>query len=313
MTRTMWLASYPKSGNTWFRMLVANLSAKDKPVDINALPERGGIASARGPFDYLTLIDSGLLTHDEIDVLRPRVYEDLASGAQDDEYDEPADLPTVRFVKVHDAYTRTPKGEPLLAGRRGADGAIVIVRDPRDVAPSLANHNRVDIDKAIALMNDREAAYCAKPGRLDTQLRHKLSGWSGHVASWLEQTDIPVHLLRYEDLQADTFGALRRALAFARRPVTDEEITRAIACADFAELRRQEQDKGFGETPRRAGGPFFRRGEVGCWRDELTPEQVARIEATHGPMMRQLGYELSVDAPGGAGKHFGLSNLRELS
>jgi aryl sulfotransferase len=162
-------------------------------------------------------------------------------------------------------------------------------------------------------MNDREAAYCAKPGRLDTQLRHKLSGWSGHVASWLEQTDIPVHLLRYEDLQADTFGALRRALAFARRPVTDEEITRAIACADFAELRRQEQDKGFGETPRRAGGLFFRRGEVGCWRDELTPEQVARIEATHGPMMRQLGYELSVDAPGGAGKHFGLSNLRELS
>ena len=51
--------------------------------------------------------------------------------------------PPVRFVKVHDAYTLTPKGEPLLAGRRGADGAIVIVRDPRDVAPSLANHNRV--------------------------------------------------------------------------------------------------------------------------------------------------------------------------
>ena len=48
MTRTIWLASYPKSGNTWFRMLVANLSAKDgKPVDINDLPERGGIASAR--------------------------------------------------------------------------------------------------------------------------------------------------------------------------------------------------------------------------------------------------------------------------
>ena len=75
-------------------------------------------------------------------VLRPRVYEELARGAQDDEYDEPEDAPPVRFVKVHDAYTLTPNGEPLLAGRRGADGAIVIVRDPRDVAPSLANHNR---------------------------------------------------------------------------------------------------------------------------------------------------------------------------
>ncbi len=117
MTRTIWLASYPKSGNTWFRMLVANLSATDgKPVDINDLPERGGIASARGPFDYLTLIDSGLLTHDEIDVLRPRVYEELARGAQDDEYDKPDAAPPVRFVKAHDAYTLTPKGEPS-AGR----------------------------------------------------------------------------------------------------------------------------------------------------------------------------------------------------
>jgi len=297
VTRTIWLASYPKSGNTWFRMLVANLSAKDKPADINDLPERGGIASARGPFDYLTLIDSSLLTHDEIDCLRPRVYEELASGAQDDEYDKPEQAPLVRFVKVHDAYTLTPKGEPLLAGERGGDGAIVIVRDPRDVAPSLANHNRVDIDDAIALMNNREAVVCAKPGRLDTQLRQKLPGWSGHVASWLDQTDIAVHLVRYEDLQADTVVTFRKALDFAGRPATDEEITRATAYADFAELRQQEQDKGFSETPRRPGGPFFRRGRVGCWRDELTAEQVARIEIAHAPMMLRLGYELTSALP----------------
>jgi aryl sulfotransferase len=139
---TVWLASYPKSGNTWFRMLVANLAAAGgKPADINDLQERSGIASARGPFDHLMLIDSGLLTHDEIDCLRPRVYEELARGADDDEYDAPQNTPRVRFVKVHDAYTLTPIGEPLLAGRRGGSGAIVIVRDPRDVAPSLANHN----------------------------------------------------------------------------------------------------------------------------------------------------------------------------
>jgi hypothetical protein len=279
-------------------MLVANLSAKDgKPVDINDLPERGGIASARGPFDYLSLIDSGLLTHDEIDGLRPRIYEALASGAQDDEYDKPEDAPPVRFVKVHDAYTLTPKGEPLLAGRRGADGAIVIVRDPRDVAPSVANHNRVDIDAAITLMNDLQGAYCAKPARLHDQLRQKVPGWSGHLASWLDQTDIPVHLIRYEDMQADTNGVFRRALEFAGRAASDEDISRAVAYADFAELRRQEQEKGFAETPRRSGGLFFRRGEVGAWRDELTPEQVSEIEAAHAPMMQRLGYELAGALP----------------
>jgi hypothetical protein len=298
VTHTIWLASYPKSGNTWFRMLVANLSAQDgKPVDINDLPERGGIASARGPFDHLLLIDSSLLTHDEIDCLRPRVYEELARGADDDEYDKAQDTPPVRFVKVHDAYTLTPKGEPLLGGRRGADGAIVIVRDPRDVAPSLANHNRASIDDAIALMNDQQAAYCAKPGRLDQQLRQQLPGWSGHMASWLDQTDVPVHLIRYEDMQADTVSTFRRALDFAGRPANDEDIRRAVGYANFAELRRQEADKGFRETPRRSGGLFFRRGEVGAWRDELSAEQVARIEAAHAPMMRRLGYEVASALP----------------
>ena len=200
MTRTIWLASYPKSGNTWFRILVANLSAKDgKPADINDLPERGGIASARAPFDYLSLVDSGLLTFDEIDGLRPRVYEELAGGADDDEYDKPQAVPPVRFVKVHDAYTLTAESEPLLAGRRGADGAIVIVRDPRDVAASLANHHGTSIDDAITFMNNPQAAYAAKPGRLHEQLRQKLPTWSGHIASWLDQSDIPVYLIRYED------------------------------------------------------------------------------------------------------------------
>lgn len=289
MTRIIWLASYPKSGNTWFRMLVANLSAKDdQPVDINDLPESGGMASARGPFDHLTLIDSGLLTHDEIDCLRPRVYEELARGAEDDEYDQPQDMPPVRFVKVHDAYTMTPKGEPLLAGRRGADGAIVIVRDPRDVAPSLANHNRSSIDDAIGFMNNSHSSYASGRSQQHQQLRQKLRGWSAHIASWIDQTDIPVHLIRYEDMQSDTIATFRRALDFAGWPQSEEDIRRAASYASFAELQRQEQEKGFGE---KLGGQFFRRGKAGAWREELNAELIARLEAAHGPMMRRLGYE----------------------
>ncbi len=150
------------------------------------------------------------------------------------------------------------------------------------------------MDDAIAFMNDAQAAFCAKPGRQHNQLRQQLPGWSGHVASWLDQADIPVLLVRYEDMQADAAGQLRRVLAFADRPASEEDIARAVAFADFAQLRGQEQEKGFREAPRpHKTGNFFRRGEAGAWRDELTPEQVARIEAVHGPMMRRLGYELS--------------------
>lgn len=290
MARKIWLASYPKSGNTWFRMMVANLSAKDgEPIDINNPPDRGPVASARQPFEEFLLLDTSLLTHDEIDSLRPRVYEHLASHSADED-SAMVEPPHVRFSLVHDAYTLTPRGEPLFAGRQGADGAILIVRDPRDVAASLANHMRRDIDQAIGFMNNPQQEAHARPGRLYRLFRQRSRGWSGHAQSWLEQTDIPVHLVRYEDMKADTVGTLARALDFAGEPATDADVRRAVAFADFAELRRQEQQKGFRERPVRPGGPFFRRGEAGAWRDELTAEQIARIEAAHRPMMHRLGY-----------------------
>jgi aryl sulfotransferase len=194
---------------------------------------------------------------------------------------------------VHDAYTLTPKGEPLLAGRGGADGAILIVRDPRDVVPSLASHNRTSIDNSIARLNMKNGAVCSRPNRMYEQFRQQNLDWSGHTQSWLDQTDIPVHLIRYEEMRADTLGTFRRALDFAGRAASEDEIRRAVAYADFGELRRQEAEKGFREAPPRAGGQFFRRGEAGAWRDELSVEQVARIEAAHAPMMQQLGYELA--------------------
>lgn len=299
MSDRVWLASYPKSGNTWLRILIGCLSLKDgEVIDINELPERGGIASARLPFDYVTLIDSGLLTHDEIDSLRPRIYEELARGAEDDTQEEPQDISPVRFVKVHDAYTLTPSGEPLLAGARGAKSAIVIVRDPRDVAPSLANHNRTTIDDAIEFMNNVDAAFCNKPGRQHNQLRQQLPGWSGHVASWLDQRDLPVHLVRYEDLKQDTVGAMLAAMHFAGLPVTPAEVERAASIAAFENLQEQERETGFSEWQDRGGKGrlFFRRGDMGVWRDELTAEQVSRIESQHAPMMARLGYELSAGA-----------------
>jgi aryl sulfotransferase len=291
VTRTIWLASYPKSGNTWMRLLIANASNNvGEPVDINKIAD-GGMAADRGSFDYAALIDSGLLTHEEIDWLRPRIHAKFARG--DFDHEPTLAEPRVQFVKVHDANTLNSAGEPLLGGTRGADGAIVIVRDPRDVAPSLADHLNSSIDEVITFMNDDDAALAKKTSRQRPQLRQRLRAWSGHVASWLDHSDIPVHLIRYEDLQKDARGVLRAALAFAGLPATEEKIGRAVAFSGFAQLQQQEQKGGFAETPPWKGARFFRRGEAGSWRDELSREQVARIESHHGQMMRRLGYELS--------------------
>jgi hypothetical protein len=290
VTRTIWLASYPKSGNTWLRLLLANVTAGEgPPVNLNNL-FTGGIASSRSCFDFIVLIDSGLLTHDEIDNLRPRAHAAMVREFEDSLLTQ--DAPSLRFIKVHDAYTVNPAGQALLGGSAGAQGAIVIVRDPRDVASSFAHHSGVSIDEAIAFMNQDDAAFCAKTRRQNIQLRQKLRGWSEHVASWLDQADIPVHLIRYEDLHRDTARTLGGALEFAGIEASADKLDRAVESCGFASLREEEQRNGFAEAPRR-GIEFFRRGEVGAWRHDLTREQVVRIESHHARMMDRLGYELS--------------------
>jgi aryl sulfotransferase len=278
----IWLASFPKSGNTWFRIFLANLTAaEDAPLDINDLNERGDIASSRYEFEAATLLDSGLISHDDIDRLRPRVYERIATEVTEQ-----------RWVKVHDAYSITPDGEPVL-GRGVARAAVYLVRDPRDVAISLAYHNSSTIDDGIKLMNAADGALCRPRKGMSPQLRQMLQGWSGHVTSWLDQTDMPVHTARYEDLVADPVAGFSAALKFVESEATIAQIERAVRHADFAELQRQEGEKGFAERMS-STEPFFRSGRAGGWRDQLTAEQVARIEEAHAPTMQRLRYELSI-------------------
>jgi hypothetical protein len=297
--RTVWLASYPKSGNTWVRMMIGALAAPEADdLDINDLPQRDGIASGRGAFDYHTLVDSSLLTYDEIDRLRPVVHAAEANGLHDAGDDpRPLQSTTTRFVKTHDAYMRGPAGAPILGGRQAADGAVLIVRDPRDVAPSVASHSNVSLDEAIGRMCDTSFALCAEPDRGAIQLRQQLLGWSGFAESWLSQTDLPTIVLRYEDMQADPAAALARVMDFAGDSRPPEALARAASLTDFARLQRQEAETGFRERLPGAKGGFFRRGQAGGWKDELTPAQAAQIAAAHGPMMRRMGYEAAAASP----------------
>lgn len=273
----VWLASFPKSGNTWFRILLANLAAGDGgPADINALDRDGGIAGSRDTFEAATLLDSSLMPHDDIDALRPRVYDGLAR-----------DTVGLCWMKVHDAYTHLPGGEPLLGS--AARAAVYLVRDPRDVAVSLAYHNSTSIDAAIALLNDPGGALCGGSAGPDSQLRQKLGGWSGHVASWLDQRSIPVHVTRYEDLKADTPAAFGAALEFVGDDAGSTDIERAVRHGDFQALQRREREAGFAER-KPGASPFFRAGRAGAWREILSARQRTRIENANAEMMDRLGY-----------------------
>jgi len=273
----IWLASYPKSGNTWFRIFLTNLLQNaDVPANINAL-EKTPIASARQIFDDEIGFEASDLTADEIDRLRPELYTQLAETAQ-----EPL------FMKIHDAYSDIMDNLPLIP-QAATDCALYFIRNPLDVAVSFAHHNGWNYETSIAKMADKSFAFCSKPDRLYNQLRQKLLTWSSHVLSWVDFAPFPVCVLRYEDMKMRSLETFARAVRFARIEHTPEQIKKALCFSSFDTIQKQESIHGFREKSS-SSSLFFRQGRIGSWREELSKNQAQRIVNDHQEVMRRFGY-----------------------
>ena len=262
--RTVWLASYPKSGNTWFRVFISNLLYPDKSlVDPNRLPLNNLLASARSPMHEITGVPPSLLTADEVDSLRPEV--DTIIGR---DWAGP-----VCLRKVHDAYTYLPDGRPLL-GSGPKFAAIYILRDPWDVAVSVANHYARSLEQAVEMLCADDSSLDNRPDRSTSQIRQRLLSWSAHVASWLS-APIEVCLIRYEEMHSNSLETFRRAIAFLEISASDAEISRAIQASSFGRLQTMEQERGFREAPRNRR--FFRAGRVGEGRSLLSAKNFENL------------------------------------
>ncbi len=278
MAKIVWLASYPKSGNTWMRILLTNyLRNGTEPADINKI-DGGPIASARFWFDEWVGIEASALDDALIERLRPGVYRCMAREEQ-----------STIYMKVHDAWLRTKQGEGLFPADVTA-GVVYILRNPLDMAASCAHHWGVTIEQAVDNLCDSAFTSSRSIGGLSDQLRQFMGSWSDHVQSWLDESGLPVHLVRYEDLQRDPVRYFGEVVTFCSLPFDEERVRTAVAFSSFGELQRQEHDKGFRECSVSAPGNFFRRGEVGSWREELPPALAQRLIDTHGDVMRRFGY-----------------------
>jgi hypothetical protein len=278
MAKIVWLASYPKSGNTWMRVLLTNyLRDANTPADINAL-DSVPIASARIWFDEWVGIEASALDDATVERLRPAVYRCMAR-----------ETPQTLYMKVHDAWRRTESGEPLFPPDV-TDRVIYILRDPLDVAASSAHHFNISVAQATEYLCDPAYFLDRSLGETLDQLRQRLGAWSDHARSWLDESELPVHLVRYEDLRRDPERVFSEVVRCCDLPYDADRVRKAVAFSDFRELQRQEREAGFRERPDVATAPFFRQGTSGAWRRELTPELIAQIVATQGDTMRRFGY-----------------------
>ncbi len=274
----VWLASYPKSGNTWMRIALIALRDGGGAVDLNGMINNIGILLAmRHRLDMALDIDSSDLSPDEAWLLRPKVHGLIDTQGRQ-----------TTIWKIHDCWSRTADGEAMFPADATA-AAIYLVRDPRDVAVSFAHHFKVDIDRAIAIMADRDYRVAAKASSFNFHLPQFYSSWSGHVASWLDESGLDPLVVRYEDMIDDFATVLRRTVDVLGWAFDDAAVQATVSATRFDRLREQESAGNFPEGLD-DGRPFFRRGVAGGWRDTLTAAQTARIERDHREMMLRLGY-----------------------
>ncbi|MEM1344067.1 MAG: sulfotransferase domain-containing protein [Pseudomonadota bacterium] len=272
--RLIWLASFPKSGNTWTRAFLAQaLSPKGQAPGLNTMRRFNAADNLQEHYDRAAGRPFVAASVEEWLAMRAKALRLVAGEGQGH-----------RFVKTH-SQVGCLQGHDLIPPALSA-AAIYILRNPFDVAPSYARHLGVSLDEAIAKMADADAVNATRSQILDVVGR-----WDDHIDSWANAEGLPRHILRYEDLAADPEPPFRALLTFLGVRVSDGVLRRAIRASSFQALQRQEQAEGFIERPPHLKA-FFAKGKAGAWRDDLSPAQIKTIRAAFLPAIERWYPEL---------------------
>jgi hypothetical protein len=277
MGKLIWLASYPKSGNTWLRAFLHNLLHNaERSFDINRLTSFCIIDSLAHHYAHVAGRD-GEAAFDASDAaaiarLRPTVHRLFTRASPDN-----------RFVKTHLAFA--PDHDVPTITPDATAGAIYVLRNPLDVAVSYAHHLGASLDATIALM--------AQPGyrtRASAEWVGELMGsWSEHVTSWVDAPLPRLHVVRYEDMHAQPIKTFGGIAAFLGLKPPRERLERAIRLSSFKVLQEQERRHGFAEKST-AAASFFREGRAEAWRRALDDDQVVAVVGAHRAVMERFGY-----------------------
>ncbi len=274
----VWIASFPKSGNTWTRSFVHNVvklqSGEKGEQDINEMARFSTWDLNKEIYaEYLGFQPDHEKHRNEIAATRHRVHQHIADAVQG-----------ILFVKTHNALL-IDRGHSTINFAVTA-GAVYIVRNPLDVAVSYAHHMGKPVDVAIEMM----AAQDIETLGSDKAVYEVYGSWTQHVWSWTRNPHRALYVMRYEDMLADparSFGGLARHLLLDPTP---DQLREAIELSSFERLQTQEKQRGFRERPEYSDQNFFREGRAGQWKEVLTQAQIDRVVHDHGEQMRRFDY-----------------------
>ena len=273
MKNIVWLASYPKSGNTWLRLFLANyLAGGETPVPLNQL-DRFTTGDALATL-YRAVASDGFAPTDDRKalMLRDAVLRAISSNGAD-----------VNLVKTHNGNRRVD-GVRLIPPHM-TRRALYVVRNPLDMLLSYADHYGTSPAKAAEQIAEPNNSTLPEP----KMVRQFLGNWSDHVTSWTKNPKFPVTVLTYEAMSDNPVKAFSTVVRDLGAPVDDARVERAVRAASFDQAKKQEETSGFVEKST-ASKRFFRSGKVGEGRATLDPAIVERVVSDHGAVMQRFGY-----------------------
>ena len=281
-----WIASYPKSGNTWLRALIsAYYYSKDGIFNQSILKNIGQFPEKRHFVDFN--YDSGNVT--DTAKLWIKSQEKINKDKK------------IRFFKTHNTFGKVNNCD--FTNKDNSAGCIYIVRDPRNVITSLENHYEMNHEEALKwITNLNKYIYDVHKIKEDGYSNFQfISSWNMNYKSWNIQKKIPIKIIKYEDLLKETFVVFKDIVEFVNKTLNIKEkididkLKNSVNSTNFNKLKNDEKNDGFIEAVLSKKNeekiPFFNLGPDNDWRKILDKDKQEKLTNIFKDDLIELGYE----------------------
>jgi hypothetical protein len=276
----IWIASYPKCGNTWIRSLLsAYYFSKD------------------GEFEFSLL--KNIKQFPSIDFFQKNIDSvEEASANWIPIQKKIKETNKVYFLKTHNVFG-SYKGNSFTSPEYTL-GAINIVRDPRNVITSLMNHFSIKEEEALKLISNVNRNLRDRNDKNNYATYSFISSWNNNYNSWKFTKNINKILIKYEDLEDDIERSFTRIIEFTNKIMRKENkidikrLKRSIETTSFDLLKKKEEKEGFDEAIYSSDDgknkSFFNLGKKNDYKKLLKKKTVQSIEDIFKKEMKELGY-----------------------
>ena len=280
----IWLASYPKSGNTYVR---AFLSAY--------------YFSENGQFDFSQISNIDQFPHEKFFKQKVNSISEASKLWLPIQKEINKDK-KIRFFKTHSFLGNYQNNE--FTSPETTLGAVYIVRDPRNVLTSLKNHYSFDDDKALEMITDKSRSLMSNNGSHASL--NFISSWAENYISWFKDSRFRRLFIKYEDLITNKYETFRDIIVFTNtlmnkvEGVNKSKLQKAIESTNFDVLKKKEISETFDGSQSsfkswrkfhsENKNLFFNLGPENNWKKVLETKISDKIEISFEKEMKKLGY-----------------------